>query len=65
MLIGERIKSIRESKGISRYRLSKNTKIPYTTLTDVESGKVKDINSKNLILVSQALSVPVTELLEV
>ena len=65
MLIGEKIKSVRESKGITRYRLSKNTNIPYTTLTDVESGKVKDITSKNLMLVSQALNVPITELLEV
>ncbi|MBW2002987.1 MAG: helix-turn-helix transcriptional regulator [Deltaproteobacteria bacterium] len=64
MLVGEKIKKLRELKEISRYRLSKDTGIPYTTLTDIESGKVKTINNVNLKLVSNALGIPVSELLD-
>ena len=64
-MIGERIKTERESKGISRYRLSKDTGIPYTTLADVERGKVKDIKFENLNAIAKALGVLITTFLEV
>jgi len=62
MSIGERIKDLRKSKEISRYRLSKDTGIPYTTLADIESGKVKDIRLENLKLISKALKVSIERL---
>jgi len=62
MSIGERIRDLRESKEISRYRLSKDTGIPYTTLTDIESGKVKDIRLENLKLISKALKISIEKL---
>lgn len=62
MSIGERIRDLRESKDISRYRLSKDTGIPYTTLTDIESGKVKDIRLENLKLISKALKISIEKL---
>lgn len=35
------LQKIMENKNITRYRLSKNSEIPYTTITDILSGKAK------------------------
>ncbi len=64
MQIGLKIKEIRENSGVSRYRLSKNTGIPYTTLTDIESGKVKDIRFENLKLIAKSLKISINKLSE-
>ena len=55
-----------ESKNISRYRLSKNSDIPYTTLTDILSGKA-DLNkcrAETVYKLAKVLGVSMEELLE-
>ncbi|MCL6598959.1 MAG: helix-turn-helix domain-containing protein [Alicyclobacillus macrosporangiidus] len=41
-MIGRRIEKLMEQRGITRYRLSKDTGIPYTTLTQIITGRTKD-----------------------
>lgn len=60
------LNQIMESKNISRYRLSKNSDIPYTTLTDILSGKaeLKKCSAETVYKLSKALGVTIEELLE-
>ncbi len=60
------LNQIMESKNISRYRLSKNSDIPYTTLTDILSGKaeLKKCSAETVYKLSKVLGVSMEELLE-
>ena len=60
------LNQIMESKNISRYRLSKNSNIPYTTLTDILSGKaeLKKCSAETVYKLSKVLGVSMEELLE-
>ena len=60
------LNQIMESKNISRYRLSKNSDIPYTTLTDILSGKaeLKKCSAETVYKLSKVLDVSMEELLE-
>ena len=60
------LNQIMESKKISRYRLSKNSNIPYTTLTDILSGKaeLKKCSAETVYKLSKVLGVSMEELLE-
>lgn len=40
--IPERIESVMKERGISRYKLSKETGIPYTTVTQILNGRTKN-----------------------
>lgn len=42
MGIPERIESIMKDRGISRYKLSKETGVPYTTITQILNGRTKN-----------------------
>lgn len=55
--IGELVKELRESQGMSVYRLSKLSKIPYSTLTSMESSG-KKATFECVEKVSKALDVP-------
>lgn len=60
------LNQIMESKNISRYRLSKNSDIPYTTLTDILSGKadLKKCSAETVYKLAKVLEVSMEELLE-
>ena len=60
------LNQLMESKNISRYRLSKNSDIPYTTLTDILSGKaeLKKCSAETVYKLSKVLGVSMEELLE-
>jgi len=58
MNTGEKITAARESKGMTRYALSKKTGIPYSTLKDAESGRVQ-ITFKNMLLVCKGLKMSI------
>lgn len=61
MIINELI----EEKNISRYRLSKNSGIPYTTITDICSGKAKleKCSVETVYRIAKELDVTVEELI--
>jgi len=60
------IRKIMEKNGITTYRLSKNSGIPYTTVNDICNNKVNlaKCNSETVYKLSKALNVSMEELLE-
>lgn len=63
METGFLIRKIRLEKSISQIELSKKTKIPQSTLSDLENGKyLPDI--KQIKLIAEALDLPVSELVK-
>lgn len=60
------LNQIIKSKKISKYRLSKNSDIPYTTLSDILSGKaeLKKCSAETVYKLSKALGVSMEKLLE-
>ena len=61
MLINE----IMATRNISKYRLSKNSGIPYTTLTDILSGKaqIEKCSAETVYKLSKELNISMEELL--
>ena len=60
------IRELMEKKGITTYRLSKNSGIPYTTVNDICNNKVSlaKCNSETVYRLSKALNISMEELLE-
>ena len=60
------IREIMEKNGMTTYRLSKNSGIPYTTVNDICNNKVSlaKCNSETVYKLSKALNVSMEELLE-
>ena len=59
------INEIMESNNISKYRLSKNSGIPYSTLTDIISGKsrLEKCSAETVYKLSKELNITMEELL--
>lgn len=76
MTVNEKLKEARESKGIKIKDVSNKTKIPSSTISRIESGKIKSVNPKNLYELSNyydlffpeliliAYDIPIHELLK-
>lgn len=60
-----RINEIMTNRNISKYRLSKNSGIPYTTLTDILSGKahLEKCSAETVYKLSKELNITMEELL--
>ena len=59
------INEIMEKRNLSKYRLSKNSGIPYTTLTDIINGKaqLEKCSAETVYKLSRELNIPMEELL--
>ena len=55
-----KIKEVREQKGLSKYRVSKDSGISYTRYTDLERGA--DVRVSTLKRIADALDVDIKEL---
>ena len=62
-MIGEKIKELREDKGISQYRLAELTGINRSTINRYENGSIQKISCDNLIKICEALDIDIKELI--
>ena len=56
-ILGINIKRIRESKGLSAYKLAKEAGISQSTISQIESGDRKSLNSSTVDKIAKALEV--------
>ncbi|MFL0198330.1 helix-turn-helix domain-containing protein [Clostridium sp. WILCCON 0269] len=62
-MISKNIKSLRCQKGISQMELSIKTNMRQSQISKIENG-LRKVSSEELILISKALRVPISKLLE-
>ena len=62
-MIGEKIKELREDKGISQYRLAELTGINRSTINRYENGAIQKISFDNLIKICEALEIDIKEII--
>ena len=60
--MGEKIKELRESKGISQYRLAELTGINRSTINRYENGSIQKISFDNLLKICEALEIDIKEI---
>ena len=61
--MGEKIKELRESKGISQYRLAELTGINRSTINRYENGSIQKISFDNLLKIWEALEIDIKEII--
>ena len=62
-MIGEKIKELREDKGISQYRLAELTGINRSTINRYENGSIQKISFDNLLKICEALEIDIKEII--
>ena len=62
-MIGEKIKELREDKGISQYRLAELTGINRSTINRYENGSIQKISFDNLMKICEALEIDIKEII--
>ncbi len=60
------INALMESKKITKYRLAKNSGVPYTTINDICNGKAKieKCSAETIYRISKTLGVPMESIIE-
>ena len=61
--MGEKIKELRESKGISQYRLAELTGINRSTINRYENGSIQKISFDNLLKICEALEIDIKKII--
>lgn len=61
--MGEKIKELRESKGISQYRLAELTGINRSTINRYENGSIQKIRFDNLLKICEALETDIKNII--
>ena len=61
--MGEKIKELRESKGMSQYRLAEITGINRSTINRYENGSIQKISFDNLMKICEALEIDIKEII--
>ena len=61
--MGEKIKELRENKGISQYRLAELTGINRSTINRYENGSIQKISFDNLLKICEALEIDIKEMI--
>ena len=62
-MIGEKIREVRESKGMSQYRLAEITGITRSTINRYETGSIQKISFDNLLRICEALEIDIKEII--
>ena len=61
--MGEKIKELRENKGISQYRLAELTGINRSTINRYENGSIQKISFDNLLKICEALETDIKNII--
>ena len=61
--MGEKIKELRENKGISQYKLAELTGINRSTINRYENGSIQKISFDNLLRICEALEIDIKEII--
>lgn len=64
ILIGQRIKQIRESKGVTQQQISDICDFEKSTVSRIEAGRT-NLTIKNLYKISQALGVSMKDIVDI
>lgn len=59
--VGQKIRAIRKSKGLSQEKLAELSGIHFTHVSDIENGKV-NLSASSLFSIATALDVPYSEI---
>ena len=59
LTVGERIKQLREKKGMNQKQLAEKAKMTRATISRIETGQVKEVKSEALKKLAVALGVTV------
>ena len=62
-MIGEKIREVRENKGMSQYRLAEITGINRSTINRYENGSIQKISFDNLMKICEALEIDIKEII--
>jgi DNA-binding XRE family transcriptional regulator len=62
-MLKHNIKNFRKTKGLTQDKLAKIADIPLTTLSKIESGKIKQPGIWNVLKIAKALNVKVDNLI--
>lgn len=62
--LGKKIKKYRKAKGLSQDQLSKKANIPYTTLTKIETGVIKNPSVFAIAKITSALGITIDDLMK-
>ncbi|WP_416294955.1 helix-turn-helix domain-containing protein [Paenibacillus illinoisensis] len=62
MSISERIESVMKEREISRYKLAKDTGIPYTTVTQILNGRTKNPQIAALQKIADYFNIPLDQI---
>jgi len=63
-IIGSKIKKLRLKAELTQERLARKANIPYTTLTKVESGVIKNPSVKVIVKIADVLGVTMENLVK-
>jgi len=62
--IGDKIKRIRNKKGLTQDALAKKAELPYTTLTKIESGVITKPTIQTVAKIAKGLGVSIDDLIK-
>lgn len=57
-----RLKAVREEKGISQTELAKLTGLSRTTISKIESGEAVNVNTKTIVKIAEVFAVQPSEI---
>ncbi|MEV2909172.1 helix-turn-helix domain-containing protein [Paenibacillus larvae] len=64
MNIIQKIDMLMEQKGMTKYKLAKESGLPQSTITSIMSGRIKNPSLDSLMKIANALEVPISYLFE-
>lgn len=62
--LGQKIRNLRKKQGLSQDELARKADIPYTTLTKIEIGVIKNPSVYAVAKIAEALSIQLDDLIK-